>query len=44
MPADADEQAIRQNALANDKVALALDGKSPKKVIVIKLRLVNIVV
>jgi leucyl-tRNA synthetase len=42
MPADADEQAIKQNAL--EKVASYLDGKPPKKVIVIKPRLVNIVV
>jgi len=42
--ADADEQTIRQSALNNDKVAAALAGKEPKKVIVIKSRLVNIVV
>jgi leucyl-tRNA synthetase len=42
--ADADEQTIRQSALNSDRVAAALAGKEPKKVIVIKSRLVNIVV
>ena len=41
--ADADEAAIQQKALASDKVQAALDGKTPKKIIVIKSRLVNIV-
>jgi leucyl-tRNA synthetase len=41
---DADEQVIRNSALNSDKVIAALDGKKPKKVIVIKSRLVNIVV
>jgi leucyl-tRNA synthetase len=44
VPAEADEEQIRQKALANDKVIAALAGKTPKKVIVIKSRLVNIVV
>ena len=42
--ADADEDSIKQKALANEKVVAALGGKEPKKVIVIKSRLVNIVV
>ncbi len=43
VPADSDEEHIRQKALANEKVIAALAGKTPKKVIVIKSRLVNIV-
>jgi leucyl-tRNA synthetase len=42
--ADATEEQIQQMALASEKVQAALDGKEPKKVIVIKSRLVNIVV
>jgi leucyl-tRNA synthetase len=42
--ADADEQQIKQKALASEKVITALAGKQPKKIIVIKSRLVNIVV
>jgi len=42
--ADADEEQIKQEALASEKVIAALAGKQPKKVIVIKSRLVNIVV
>jgi len=41
--ADADEEQIRQRALASKKVIAAIAGKSPKKIIVIKSRLVNIV-
>ncbi|MBN2314943.1 MAG: leucine--tRNA ligase, partial [Sedimentisphaerales bacterium] len=41
--ADADEDAIKQKALSNEKVAAAMAGKEPRKVIVIKSRLVNIV-
>jgi leucyl-tRNA synthetase len=41
---DADEEQIKQKALASEKVIAALAGKQPKKVIVIKSRLVNIVV
>jgi leucyl-tRNA synthetase len=44
VPADADEDLIKQKALACEKVIAALAGKQPKKVIVIKSRLVNIVV
>jgi leucyl-tRNA synthetase len=42
--ADADEDRIKQQVLASQKVTAALAGKEPKKVIVIKSRLVNIVV
>jgi leucyl-tRNA synthetase len=41
---DADEEQIKQKALASEKVKKALDGKEPKKIIVIKSRLVNIVI
>ena len=44
VPAQADDEQIKQKALASDKVIAALAGKQPKKVIVIKSRLVNIVV
>jgi leucyl-tRNA synthetase len=42
--AEADEESIKAAALGNEKVVAALAGKTPKKVIVIKSRLVNIVV
>jgi len=42
--ADASEEEIKQKALASEKVISAMAGKEPKKVIVIKSRLVNIVV
>ncbi|MHC4745144.1 MAG: leucine--tRNA ligase, partial [Planctomycetota bacterium] len=42
--ADADEELIKGKALDNEKVAAAIAGKEPRKVIVIKSRLVNIVV
>jgi len=41
--ADADEDQIRQKALSCEKVIAALAGKEPRKIIVIKSRLVNIV-
>ncbi len=44
VPAQADDEQIKQKALASEKVITALGGKQPKKVIVIKSRLVNIVV
>jgi leucyl-tRNA synthetase len=43
VPADADEEQIKQKALASEKVIAAISGKEIKKVIVIKSRLVNIV-
>ena len=42
--ADADEEQIKQKALAGEKVKKALAGKEPRKIIVIKSRLVNIVI
>jgi leucyl-tRNA synthetase len=42
--ADADEEHIRLKAMENPRVASAMAGKQPKKVIIIKSRLVNIVV
>jgi leucyl-tRNA synthetase len=42
--AEADEESVKVAALGNEKVVAALAGKTPKKVIVIKSRLVNIVV
>jgi leucyl-tRNA synthetase len=42
--ADADEEQIRQEALSCEKVIAAMAGKEPKKIIVIKSRLVNIVI
>ena len=44
VPVQADDEQIKQKALASEKVIAALAGKQPKKVIVIKSRLVNIVV
>jgi len=41
--ADADEESIKAQALGSAKVIEALAGKTPRKVIVIKSRLVNIV-
>ena len=42
--ADADEEQIKKEALSNGNVNAAMGGKEPRKVIVIKSRLVNIVV
>jgi len=41
--ADADEDYIKQKALSCEKVIAAMAGKEPRKIIVIKSRLVNIV-
>jgi len=43
VPAHADEEAIRRAALASPAVAHQLDGREPKRVIVVPGRLVNIV-
>ena len=43
VPADADEDSIRARALASDKVQKHLQGREPRKVIVVPGRLVNIV-
>jgi leucyl-tRNA synthetase len=42
--AGADEDLIKEKALGSEKVMSAMQGKEPRKVIVIKSRLVNIVV
>jgi leucyl-tRNA synthetase len=42
--ADADERQIKEKALSAEKVIVAMAGKTPKKIIVIKSRLVNIVI
>jgi leucyl-tRNA synthetase len=44
IPADADNAAVQKLALASEKVQKALDGKPPKKVIVVPRKIVNIVV
>jgi leucyl-tRNA synthetase len=44
VPAEADEEEIKKTALASGKVVPALAGKSIKKIIVIKSRLVNVVI
>nr|WP_212763111.1 leucine--tRNA ligase [Gordonia araii] len=42
VPADADEDALREAALADEKIAALLDGE-PRKVIVVPGRMVNVV-
>jgi leucyl-tRNA synthetase len=42
--ADATEEQIKEEALGSEKVAGSMGGKQPKKVIVVKSRLVNVVV
>jgi leucyl-tRNA synthetase len=44
VPADADTDAVQAAALADEKVAAMLDGREPRKVIVVPGRLVNVVV
>ena len=41
---DADNATVEQAALANSNIQQILNGQAPKKVIVVKGRLVNIVV
>jgi leucyl-tRNA synthetase len=43
MPKDADAKAVEAAALANEGVIRALEGKAPKKIIVVPNRIVNIV-
>ena len=43
-PSNADEATVEQLALADEKVKGLLDGKTVRKVIVVKGRLLNIVV
>ena len=42
--ADIDDQSLKQLALDDEKIARALDGRDPKKIIVVQRKLVNIVV
>jgi leucyl-tRNA synthetase len=44
VPADMDEEQVKAKALACEKVVAALAGKPPKKVFVIKGKIVNVVV
>jgi leucyl-tRNA synthetase len=44
VPADASEEDIKAAALATDGAQKHLEGKEPRKVIVVQKRLVNIVV
>jgi leucyl-tRNA synthetase len=44
VPADADRDAVQAAALAEEKIVAALDGREPRKVIVVPGRLVNVVV
>jgi len=41
--ADADEEQIKQRALGSAKVQAAMAGKDPKKIIVVKPRIVSII-
>ena len=41
---DISDEALKELALADNRVAKFMDGKKPKKVIVVKRKLVNIVV
>ncbi|SFP85134.1 leucyl-tRNA synthetase [Amycolatopsis arida] len=43
VPAEADTDAVRSAALADEKIAALLDGAEPRKVIVVPGRLVNVV-
>ncbi|WP_433870702.1 leucine--tRNA ligase [Saccharopolyspora sp. CA-218241] len=43
VPASADQDAVKTAALADEKIAAALEGKEPRKVIVVPGRLVNVV-
>ncbi|WP_436492984.1 leucine--tRNA ligase [Actinokineospora sp. HUAS TT18] len=43
VPADADQETVKAAALAEEKVAALVDGGTPRKVIVVPGRLVNIV-
>ena len=44
VPADTDRQAVQDKALADPLAARWLDGKTPRKVIVVPGKIVNIVV
>jgi leucyl-tRNA synthetase len=42
--ADADEDQLRQTALADERIVRFVDGRPVKKVIVVKNKLVNVVI
>jgi leucyl-tRNA synthetase len=42
--ADADQSTMEAAALADEKVAAAIDGATPKKIIVVPGRMVNVVI
>jgi leucyl-tRNA synthetase len=44
IPVDADAAAVQKIALASEKVQKALEGKTPKKVIVVPKKIVSVVV
>ena len=44
VPADADQAAVEAAALADDRIAATIDGATPRKVIVVPGRMVNVVV
>jgi leucyl-tRNA synthetase len=44
VPADASPEQVEAAALADEKVVAALDGRAPRKVIVVPGRLVNVVI
>jgi leucyl-tRNA synthetase len=44
VPADLDEEQVKARALASEKIVAALAGRSPKKIIVIKGKMVSVVV
>jgi leucyl-tRNA synthetase len=43
VPSDADQETVKAVALTDDKVLAALAGETPKKVIVVPGRMVNLV-
>ncbi|MDH3330430.1 MAG: class I tRNA ligase family protein, partial [Desulfobulbaceae bacterium] len=44
VPADIDESVLQQQALEDERVIKFIDGKEPKKIIVVQKKLVNIVI
>ena len=44
VPADIDDAQLQEKALADERVMKFIDGKEPKKIIVVQKKLVNIVV
>jgi leucyl-tRNA synthetase len=44
VPVDSTKEFVEQQALADEKVRAALDGKPPVKVIVVPGKLVNVVI